>query len=197
MSRAAALEAGEVKELFLKSGALLQGHFQLSSGLHSEEYLQCALVLAQPELAAKLGEALAGLLRAKPDLILSPAMGGLIIGHEVARALGVRAYFTERENGIMTLRRGFALKPREKVVIVEDVITTGKSTGEVLQVVRTLGAEAAGVLSIVDRSITPPEFGVPFQSLVKMKIETFSPEACPSCRAGKPLMKPGSRTRPA
>src|SRR5579859_2656920 len=141
-----------VERLFLEHGALLKGHFLLSSGLHSDKYLQSALVLAHPARAEELGRALAAKIGAKPDLVVSPAMGGLIIGHEVARSLGVRHYFTERVDGTMTLRRGFSLKPGERVVVVEDVVTTGKSTREVFAVIRASGAEVAGALSIVDRS---------------------------------------------
>lgn len=186
----------DVKQLFLDSGALLEGHFLLSSGLHSAQYMQSALVLAQPDKAGLLGEALAKLQKTKPDLVVSPAMGGLIIGHEVARALKVRAYFTERENGVMTLRRGFSLKPGEKVVVVEDVVTTAKSSGEVMALLRSLGAEVIGVLSIVNRGEQSVTLDVPFESLLKMKIASYKPEDCPLCREGLPLVKPGSRTKP-
>lgn len=183
-----------VETLFLDHGALLKGHFLLSSGLHSDRYLQCALVLAQPKAAEELGRALAAKLTAKPDLIVSPAMGGLMIGHEVARALGVRHFFTERVDGTMTLRRGFALKPGEKVVVVEDVVTTGKSTKEVFAVLRAAGAEVAGACSIVDRSEGQSAgLGAPYAALWTVSVPAWTPEQCPPCKAGTPVVKPGSR----
>jgi orotate phosphoribosyltransferase len=183
-----------IEAAFVESGALLKGHFQLSSGLHSDRYLQCALVLADPRRAEELGRALAGTLAAKPDLVVSPAMGGLMIGHEVARALGVRHYFTERQDGTMVLRRGFALKPGEKVVVVEDVVTTGKSTKEVFAVIRAAGAQVAGALSVVDRSEGRADLGVPYASLWAVSVPAWTPAECPACRAGTPAVKPGSRT---
>lgn len=183
-----------VEELFIENGALLKGHFLLSSGLHSDRYLQCALVLAQPGAAEALGQALAAKAAARPDLILSPAMGGLMIGHEVARALGVRHYFTERADGAMVLRRGFSLKPGEKVVVVEDVVTTGRSTKEVFEVVRAAGAEVAGALSVVDRSEGRSDLGVPYAALWAVSVPAWKPEECPLCKAGVPAVKPGSRT---
>lgn len=197
MSGIQTLDAESVKSLFIESGALLEGHFLLSSGLHSGQYLQCALLLADPGKASQLGESLARLQTTRPALVISPALGGLIIGHEVARALGVRAFFTERENGIMALRRGFALKPGEKVVVVEDVVTTGKSSQEVIDLVRSHGAEVLGALSIVDRTGGTSDLGVPFKSLLKMTLPSFKPEACPLCREDRPLVKPGSRTATA
>lgn len=196
MKETALLDPASLKNLFLRSGALLNGHFLLSSGLHSGEYLQCALLLALPEQAALIGEALARLAPGKPDLVLSPAMGGLIIGHEVARALGARAYFAERENGAMALRRGFALRPGEKVIVVEDVITTGGSSKEVVGLARSQGADVVGILAIVDRSASAPQPGAPLKSLLKMPIASFRPEACPLCRQGRPVAKPGSRKAP-
>ena len=189
-------ETERVMGLFRKTGALLEGHFLLSSGLHSEKYLQCALVLARPGLAEDLGERLAKLQKEKPDLVLSPAMGGLIIGHEVARALGVRAYFTERENGAMSLRRGFSLEPGEKVVVVEDVVTTGKSSREVIDLAQARGAKVLSVLSIVNRSPAASSLGFKLKSLVDLAIPTYRPEDCPLCRQGVPYVKPGSRTAP-
>lgn len=183
-----------IENLFLEHGALLKGHFLLSSGLHSDRYLQCALVLAQPGAAEQLGRELASKVAAKPDLVLSPAMGGLMIGHEVARALGVRHYFTERADGTMVLRRGFALKPGEKVVVVEDVVTTGKSTKEVFEVVKAAGAEVAGALSVVDRSEGKSNLGVPYAALWAVSVPAWKPEDCPQCKAGVPAVKPGSRT---
>lgn len=192
-----ALDAQTIRGWFVDEGALLQGHFQLSSGLHSPQYMQCALLLARTPRAEALGKALAALLPTlapdKPDLVVSPAMGGLVIGHEVARALGVRAYFAERESGAMTLRRGFALKPGEKIVVVEDVVTTGKSSREALDLVRALGGEPVALLSIVNRSGGPVRVGVPAGSLLEMTIPSYRPEDCPECREGLPVTKPGSR----
>ena len=183
----------KIEKLFLENGALLKGHFLLSSGLHSDRYLQCALVLAHPSHAGALGQALAAKLNVKPDLVVSPAMGGLMIGHETARALGVRHYFTERVDGIMSLRRGFALKPGERVVVIEDVVTTGKSTKEVFAVLRAAGAQIAAAGSIVDRSESRADLGVPYACLWTASAPSWKPEDCPLCQAGTPLVKPGSR----
>lgn len=183
-----------VEKLFIENGALLKGHFLLSSGLHSDRYLQCALVLAQPGAAEQLGRDIASKIAAKPDLVLSPAMGGLMIGHEVARSLGVRHYFTERADGTMLLRRGFALKPGEKVLVVEDVVTTGKSTKEVFEVIKAAGAVVSGAASVVDRSEGRSNLGVPYAALWAVSVPAWKPEDCPLCKAGVPAVKPGSRT---
>jgi orotate phosphoribosyltransferase len=181
--------------LFRDSGALLEGHFQLSSGLHSSRYLQCAKVLEDPARAGLLGGALAALLAEKPTTVVSPALGGVIIGHEVARALGVRHIFTERDaGGRAVLRRGFALRPDDRVVVVEDVVTTGLSTREVIEVARASGAEVIGVASIVDRSGSRAAFDVPFVSLMRLDVPANPPESCEMCAAGQPVVKPGSRT---
>lgn len=182
----------QVQSLFVETGALLKGHFVLSSGLHSDQYMQCALVLARPDKAERLGAALARLAGGRPDLVVSPAMGGLIIGQEVARALGVRAYFTERQDGVMTLRRGFSVEPGERVVVVEDVVTTGKSSREVFSILEARGAKIAAWLSVVDRS--NGQAGV--KSLLTLSIPAFEPASCPQCKAGVPAVKPGSRTVP-
>lgn len=184
----------EVLDLFRSTGAFLEGHFQLSSGLHSPKYLQCALVLQHPRHAETLGRALAAAVAAEVDLVASPAMGGLIIGHEVARALGVRHIFAERDaERRMTLRRGFSVRPGERVLIVEDVITTGGSTMEVAGLLRGLGAEVPAAASIIDRSGGAAELGVPRVALATLAVETWTPEECPLCRAGTPAVKPGSR----
>lgn len=200
MTRKTAKPAGTSAEalvkLFHASGALLDGHFLLSSGLHSAQYLQCALVLARPERAALLGKALAKLAPKKAELVLSPALGGLMIGQEVARALGLRHYFAERENGSMTLRRGFSVKPGERVLVVEDVITTGKSSREAMDVVIERGGEPVAALAIVDRSPLTPALGVPVHSLMKLEIPTYRPSDCPQCAQDLPLVKPGSRVVP-
>jgi orotate phosphoribosyltransferase len=185
-----------VEKLFLDHGALLKGHFLLSSGLHSDRYLQCALVLAEPAAAEALGRALAAKMETKPDLVISPAMGGLIIGQEVARAYGVRHYFTERVDGVVRLRRGFALKPGERVIVVEDVVTTGKSTKEVFELVRAAGAQVAGALSVVDRSEGKAALGAPFAAMWTVSVPAWTPADCPPCKAGLPFVKPGSRKEP-
>lgn len=182
-----------LEQIFLESGALLKGHFLLSSGLHSDRYLQCALVLAHPNRAEEFGRALAGKISAKPDLVISPAMGGLIIGQEVARSLGVRHYFTERVDGTVTLRRGFSLKPGERVLVVEDVVTTGKSTKEVFDVIRAAGAVVSGACSVVDRSEGKAALGAPYAALWTVAVPAWTADACPACKAGTPAVKPGSR----
>ena len=187
----AAAGSKALRQLFIDTGALLEGHFQLSSGLHSPNYMQCALLLANPAVAETLGASLAEIAPERPDLILSPALGGVVIGQEVARALKVRHYFMERENGALTLRRGFALKPGERFLVVEDVVTTGKSTKEVIAAADALGARNVGVLSIVDR--TGGVSGLPLTSLLAMQIPAYKPEDCPLCKRNIDLVKPGSR----
>jgi orotate phosphoribosyltransferase len=185
----------EVLTVFRRSGALLEGHFRLSSGLHSPGYLQCALVLQHPREAEALGAALGNLVRSLGvQTVMSPALGGVVIGQEVGRALGVRAIFAERADGALTLRRGFALDPGEKVLIVEDVVTTGGSTRETMDVARASGAIVVGACAIVDRSGGKQGLDVPFRSLLPMDVTTYQPEACPLCREGIPVVKPGSRS---
>ena len=184
----------ELLDLFRKSGALLEGHFRLSSGLHSTGYLQCALVLAQPETAEILGRAVAERAREwRPTVVLSPALGGVVIGHEVGRALGVRALFAERQDGELTLRRGFVLSERDRVLVIEDVLTTGKSTRETMQVARAAGAQVVGAAAIVDRSGGQAGLDVPFAALLDMALPTFEPDQCALCAQGIPVIKPGSR----
>ena len=184
----------DVLSLFRQSGALHEGHFRLSSGLHSSGYLQCALVLQHPAHAETLGRALGDVLRdLNATAVLSPALGGLIIGHEVARALGVRAIFAERQDNVLTLRRGFSLSADDRVVIIEDVVTTGGSTRETMVVAREAGATVVGAGSIVDRSGGSATLDVPFRSLVALSLPTYELAACPLCAAGKPVTKPGSR----
>ncbi len=184
----------DVLSLFRQSGALHEGHFRLSSGLHSSGYLQCALVLQHPVHAEALGRALGDVLRdLNPTAVLSPALGGLIIGHEVARALGVHAIFAERQDNVLTLRRGFSLAPNDRVVIIEDVVTTGGSTRETMVVAREAGATVVGAGSIVDRSSGAASLDVPFRSLVALSLPTYDPAKCPLCEAGHPITKPGSR----
>jgi orotate phosphoribosyltransferase len=181
-------------ERYEKRGALLRGHFRLTSGLHSDVYLQSALVLQHPEDAAALGEALAAAFRGDhPQAVLAPAIGGILVAHEVARALGVRALFTERESGVMRLRRGFALSAGERCLVVEDVITTGGSTREVMQCVEAHGAVVVGVGSLIDRSGGTAAFSVKRAALATVSAAIYPPEACPLCAAGSPAIKPGSR----
>lgn len=181
--------------LFRESGALLEGHFLLSSGLHSGGYLQCALVLQHPQHAETLGRMLADQLKLlNVTAILSPAIGGLIIGHEVARALGVRAIFAERQDKVLSLRRGFSLGPDDRVIVIEDVVTTGGSTKETVAVAETAGAEVIGAGTIIDRSGGTAVLGVPFHALVTLSLPTYKPDVCPLCAAGTPVVKPGSRT---
>jgi orotate phosphoribosyltransferase len=184
----------EVLFIFEELNALLKGHFRLSSGLHSEKYLQCAIVLQYPVIAEKLAKALAARFEGeKVDAVIGPALGGVTWAYEVARALGAKGLFTEREEGRMTLRRGFSIKEGEKVLVVEDVVTTGGSTKEVLDIVKGCGGVVIGVGSVIDRSDKPVDFGVRFKSLAKIKVQTFKEDSCPLCKAGTPLTKPGSR----
>jgi orotate phosphoribosyltransferase len=184
----------EVLDLFRRSGALLEGHFRLTSGLHSPGYLQCALVLSQPESAETLGRDLAGRVRhLRPTVVLSPAIGGIVIGQEVGRALGVRALFAERQDGQLTLRRGFTLSERDRVLVVEDVLTTGGSTRETMETAKAAGAQVVGAASIVNRSGGAATFDVPLESLLEYSLPTYEPEKCPLCAKGLPVVKPGSR----
>jgi orotate phosphoribosyltransferase len=184
----------ETLALYEKTGALLRGHFRLTSGLHSDTYLQSALVLQHPEHAEALGAALAGAFRdAGARAVLAPAIGGILVAHEVARALGVRALFTEREQNVMTLRRGFTLERGEPCLVVEDVITTGGSTREVMQCVEGLGGRVVGVGSLIDRSGGGAAFPVKRVALATVTAATYKPEECPLCKTGSVAIKPGSR----
>jgi orotate phosphoribosyltransferase len=178
-------------------GAHQTGHFQLSSGLHASDYLQCALYLADPLRAEHAGRLMAATMAEadlRPELIVSPALGGLIIGHETARAIGVPFIFCERYQGEMTLRRGFTVAPGQQLVVVEDVVTTGKSTREVIAVLTETGATVIAVASIVNRSGRSNPFGpIPYQALLSVDLATWSGDECPLCRQGQPITKPGSR----
>lgn len=190
-----AVSADPILDRFRRVGALLEGHFRLTSGLHSTGYLQCALVLQHPAEAEACGRAIADLVRATaPTAVLSPALGGIVIGHEVARALGVRAIFAERQDGTLTLRRGFTLAPAERVLVVEDVVTTGGSTRETIDVARQAGATVVGAASIIDRSGGQQQLDVPYHALATVALPTYQPDACPLCAQGRPVVKPGSRT---
>jgi orotate phosphoribosyltransferase len=184
----------ETLERYEKRGGLLRGHFRLTSGLHSDVYLQSALVLQHPEDAAALGEALAaGFRDDRVQTVLAPAIGGILVAHEVARALGARALFTERENGVMRLRRGFTLGAGERCLVVEDVITTGGSTREVVQCVEEHGGVVVGVGSLIDRSGGAATFPVKRVALATVTASTYPPNACPLCETGSVAVKPGSR----
>jgi orotate phosphoribosyltransferase len=198
------LKREELLRMFESAGAIRHGHFELSSGLHSGTYVQCALVLQYPRFAEKLGQALAALFSdARIDAVVSPAIGGLIIGQEVARALpeprqsgggGVPAVFVERDaSGMMTLRRGFSLNPDQHVLVVEDVWTTGGSTQETIRVVEEAGARVVAAGSLIDRSGGEIDFEVETQSLIQLPIASYEPEDCPLCRQGSTAIKPGSR----
>jgi orotate phosphoribosyltransferase len=187
------MQPDAVLSLFRSTGALLEGHFRLSSGLHSNGYMQCALVLQHPEHAAALGRALADAVRRfDPEVVLSPALGGLIIGHEVARGLGVRAIFAERVDGALTLRRGFSLAGGERVLVVEDVVTTGGSTRETIAVAEAAGATVVGAAAIVNRG-GDVDLGVPFAALATVSFPTWPADALPEWLAAMPVTKPGSR----
>lgn len=184
----------EVLALFRQAGALLDGHFRLSSGLHSDRYLQSALVLQHPEFAEQLGHALAQrTAHLQATAVLSPALGGIVIGHEVGRALNIRALFAERQDGALALRRGFTLAPSDRVLVVEDVITTGGSTRETIAVAESAGATVLGAAAIINRGGDGTRLHVPLQALVTMEVPAYPPESCPLCAKGVAVVKPGSR----
>ena len=188
------MNAEQVIDQFRTTGALLEGHFQLSSGLHSTVYLQCALVLQFPDKAESFGRAIAEQYQEQGiQLVASPAIGGIVIGHEVARALGARFVWTEREAGEMTLRRGFSVSPGEKTLVVEDVITTGGSTRETIEALKQAGADVVGAASIIDRSGGSADVGVPRMSLASLKVLSVEASECDACKLGEPAVKPGSR----
>jgi len=186
----------EVLNIFKKSDALLEGHFLLTSGLHSDRYLQCALVLQCPKQALELGAALAEKLLAlaeKPDFVIAPAIGGILVAHEVARAAGVRALFAERQDGTLKLRRGFQIRPGEKAWVVEDVVTTGGSTKETMDVVTQAGGIVLAAGSLIDRSGGRADLGVPGAALAVLNVPAYAAEDCPLCKTGSQAVKPGSR----
>ena len=189
------MNENDVLKIFKDEKAYLTGHFLLSSGLHSPNYMQCSLVLQKPWVADKLCKALAKKLKAhRIDAVIGPALGGIIVSYEMGRALHARSLFAERVDGSFALRRGFSLKKNEKVLVVEDVITTGKSIYEVIGLVEQTGAKVEAVASLVDRSDGGAIFAQDFYSLLKISIKTYRPEECPICRERKiPLVRPGSR----
>lgn len=185
----------EVLNIFTETGAMLTGHFRLTSGKHSNRYFQCAQVLQHPSHTQALCKELAlRYMDAGVQTVIGPAIGGIVVSYEVARALGARSLFTERENGKMALRRNFTVQPGEKVLVVEDVITTGGSVAEVIEVVKSMGGEVVGVGVLVDRSNGQANLGVRTEALVTVTVETYEPDNCPLCAQGLPAIKPGSRT---
>jgi orotate phosphoribosyltransferase len=186
----------EILDIFREHSALLEGHFILSSGLHSNRYVQCALVLQHPRVAEQLCSELAAKLRhLGATVVAAPALGGVLVAHEVARALGTRASFTERQDGAMTLRRGFSLAPGEPALVVEDVMTTGLSTRETIQCIEQAGGKVVGAGALIDRSGGKTDLGLPQAALVTLQIQNYNPADCPLCKAGIPAVKPGSRTK--
>ena len=189
------MNSDQILEQFKSSDALLDGHFILSSGLHSSQYLQCALALQYPQDAAKYARAIAEKLAAEQfDCVASPAIGGLIIGYETAKALNVRFIWTERQDGAMTLRRGFSVKKDERILVVEDVITTGGSTRECIEALESRGAKVTAAASIIDRSNGKADVGVTRVALAALDVPVYTPEDCPMCHRGVEAVKPGSRT---
>lgn len=184
--------------IFKESNAMLEGHFLLTSGRHSDRYLQCALVLQEPKTVELLAQELAAKIAEKNiDIVIGPALGGVTLAYEMARQLKAKALFAERENGVMTLRRGFRIPAGARVLVVEDVVTTGGSVVEVINVVKEAGGQVAGVASLVDRSNGKVDFGYPFYSLLALEVISYEAKDCPLCAQGVPLVKPGSRTTPS
>ncbi len=192
----------EIKKIFVDTEALFEGHFQLTSGRHSDHYMQCARVLQYPEISERMGEELVDRIKGenagvpvRVDAVCAPAIGGIILGHVVARAFKVRSIFAEREGGAgqLKLRRGFEIKPGESVVAVEDVITTGGSLKEIVQLVKNAGAKLVGVAAVAERSAVSVDFGATKTVLLKIPLQDFAPEDCPQCKNGVPILKPGSR----
>lgn len=181
-------------EIFRRTGVMQEGHFRLTSGRHSDRYMQCARLFEYPQDSAEVCSDIAAFFRDKKiDVVAGPAIGGIIMAYEVARILGVRNVFAERENGVMTLRRGFYVSEGSRALVVEDVVTTGGSVKEVVDFLRGSGVEIVGVGSVVDRSNGAADFGVPFHALLSMEVHSWEADECPLCRQGVPIIKPGSR----
>jgi orotate phosphoribosyltransferase len=198
MSESVTVKAAEIADVFRSTGAFLEGHFILSSGLHSPNYMQCAKVLQHPEHSERFAKALAAKLQAlSPTVVLAPALGGILVGYELARALKVRSIFAERVDGAMTLRRGQEIRPDDRIVLCEDVVTTGKSIKEVEALALAAGATVVAMAAIVDRSGGKWSLSHPLTSLLTMKLETHPAETCPMCAAGSVAIKPGSRPTPS
>lgn len=188
------MESSEVIKLYEKNGALLRGHFLLSSGLHSDAYLQSELIMQYPETARKVISGLCDKLKGLDfTTVVSPAVGGIRFGYELASQLSKRTLFTERVDGVMTFRRGFSLEKGERVIVAEDVVTTGKSTKECIKAIEDAGGVVVGVTSIIDRSCGSAGFNVPFYPLAAVEVNSYSQEECPMCKEGIPCVKPGSR----
>ena len=183
-----------VMEILKEAGVLLEGHFQLTSGRHSDKYLQCAKIFQDTRYSEELCADLAAKFKDKDvQLVIGPAIGAISMSYEVSRHLGVRNIFAERENGAMTLRRSFTVEPGQRVLVVEDVVTTGGSVREVIDLVRAQGGEVVGVGVVVARTGGKIDFGVPLESVISIDVISFEPEECPLCKAGVPVVKPGSR----
>lgn len=188
------LSTEEIKKIFIDSGALLEGHFRLTSGRHSDRYIQCARVLMEPNYTAALCGHLAEAFKNEAvDLVVGPAMGGIVISYEMARQLGVPSLFTERVDGKMTIRRNFTIEPGQKVLVVEDVVTTGGSVKEVIDIVRENGGIVVGVALLVDRSNGKVDLGARVEACLSMDVKSYEADECPLCKAGLPIIKPGSR----
>lgn len=188
------LSTEEIKKIFIDSGALLEGHFRLTSGRHSDRYIQCARVLMEPKYTSALCGHLAEAFKNDAvDVVVGPAMGGIVISYEMARQLGVPSLFTERVEGKMTLRRNFTIEPGQKILVVEDVVTTGGSVKEVIDIVRENGGEVVGVALLVDRSNGKVDLGARVEACLSMDVKSYEAEDCPLCKAGLPIVKPGSR----
>jgi orotate phosphoribosyltransferase len=188
------MKTNDIKQLFVETSAFLQGHFELSSGLHSDEYVQCALVLQYPHIAEKLADLLAASFEGEEiTCVIGPALGGVTLAYEVARSLKVRGIFAERKDGLMQIRRGFSVSDKDRILVVEDVITTGGSVKEVIKVLEEMGKTVVGVGSLIDRSKTSVDFGYPFHALLKMPLKAYQPRECPLCASGSAVTKPGSK----
>jgi orotate phosphoribosyltransferase len=184
----------ELLQVFSETKAFLNGHFELSSGLHSDEYVQCALVLQYPHIAEKLAALLAkSFADSGITCVIGPALGGVTLAYEVARSLRVRGIFAERKDGAMQLRRGFSLSKADRILVVEDVITTGGSVKEVIALLQDMGQTVIGVASLIDRSTVAPDFGYPFKALLRMPLKAYQPAECPLCESGSAPIKPGSK----
>ncbi len=188
------MEKARAIEILKQTGVMQEGHFKLTSGRHSDKYMQCAKLFILPDTSAEMSKALAEKFSdTKIDLVVGPAIGGIILAYEVARQLSLPNIFAERQDGDMTFRRGFTVKPGTKVLVVEDVVTTGGSVKEVIKLTESFGAEVVGVGAIVDRSNGRVDFGTRFEAVLSMEVVSFPPEECPICKTGMPLTKPGSR----
>jgi len=184
----------KVEQILKETGALLTGHFQLTSGRHGQQYMQCAKVMQYPEHTAYIAEVIAqGFANDKVDIVLAPAIGGIVLGYELARALKAKSLFVERENGVMTLRRGFEIPKGAKVVVAEDVVTTGGTTVEVIEIAKAQGADVVGVGIMVDRSGGQLDLGTKLVAAYSRAIVSYAPDDCPLCKEGLPAVKPGSR----